>query len=160
MQLRTKTLCLYTTGCFKICITLSFHHIFVINQHSNSCYTFFKMLTNTVSSTTPLDFGHIDIYLEHIFVILLKHFDKYYFMIIFSLTNLESRSNLFFPLVTCLCLWNICVLEDTCRQGVFLSTSVDMKYCDWLRSIFTLKSKYNKILLSILKELLIVGSSA
>ena len=38
------------------------------------------------------------------------------------LTNLESRSNIFFPLGMCLCWWTIWVPEDTCRQGVFLST--------------------------------------
>ena len=29
---------------------------------------------------------------------------------------------------------------DTCRQGVFLSTSVNLKYCDWLLLIRTLKN--------------------
>ena len=37
----------------------------------------------------------------------------------------------------CLYWWTIPVPEDTGYQGVFLSTctSVDMKYCGWLRSI-------------------------
>ena len=60
-------------------------------------------------------------------------------MDIYILT-IKTRSNLFFPLGMCLCWWIIWVPEDTCRQGVFLSTSVDMKYCGWLRSIRTLKS--------------------
>ena len=45
-----------------------------------------------------------------------------------------------------------------CRQGVFLYISVDMTYCGWLRSICILKSI--NCMLSILKKLLIVGSSA
>ena len=40
----------------------------------------------------------------------------------------------------CLCWWTIRVPEDTCHQGVFLSTSVDMIYCGWRRSIRTFKS--------------------
>ena len=55
----------------------------------------------------------------------------------------ETHPYLFFPLGMCLCWWTIRVPEDTCHQGVFLSTSVDMKYCGWLRSIRTLKSIFN-----------------
>ena len=35
------------------------------------------------------------------------------------------------------------VPEDTCSEGVFLSPSIDMKYCGWLRSSCTLKSIFS-----------------
>ena len=111
------------------------------------------------------------------------------------LTNLESRSNLFFHLacvsaggpyksprtlalsarsisiysgwyeilrlaLACVYWWTIWVLADTCRQGGFLSTSVDMKYCGWIRSICTLKSIFNKFCYHFFYKFLIVGSSA
>ena len=49
---------------------------------------------------------------------------------------------LFFPLGMCLCWWTIWVSKDTCRQGVFLYTSVDTKYCGWLRPICTFKTTF------------------
>ena len=44
----------------------------------------------------------------------------------------DMNGNLVFPLGMCLCWWTIWVPEDIYRQWVFLSTSVDMRYCGWL----------------------------
>ena len=56
------------------------------------------------------------------------------------LTNLQVSFQLFFSLGMCLFWWTIWVPEDTCRQVVFLSTSVDMKNCGWVRLIHIFKS--------------------
>ena len=49
--------------------------------------------------------------------------------------------------------------EDTCRQGVFLSTSIDMKYCGLALVDAHFKEHIKKFMLSIVWKLLIIGSS-
>ena len=73
------------------------------------------------------------------------------------LINLEARSNILFPLGICLFWWTIQVPEDTCRQGVFLSTSI---YTAFGFGLSALKRAYSKLSAINFKGIVNCGSSA